>query len=865
MTDDTAFSRLLKSGAIRPVAVHGTATPQPKVATSPLAYAVGDFLSLGYHVVPIMPNQKRPGEYVAGRWKAMDSWQRYRLHKPTPFELGNWAKWPNANVGIVLGSPTGDGTVLIAIDLDMRDAAQVAKVVAALPKTPMSKTGAKGETLFFRASPDVKTRVFDKVLDDLDDKGRRKRERLADFLTGNQTRQTVAPPSQHPDGFAYRWLRGPVPAHQLPLFDDAALAKFEAAMRALGWSSDPQSSAPAGVVRSTKPKPDPAAANVVDFSASVHKQLNSAALSALDDWVPELDLYRCRKARNGYEAVATWRASSTGRPDEKRKLNLSIQPSGIKDFGTETSYSPIDLVMCAKGLSLKDAYEWLRSFITPLDETGVMLAFDPCAKTKAPHDPESAGADTPSMSGDNPDDVMPAPLKAPDLVPSFFDSDADMGEWPDDLCFPVGLVGQVAQWIDATAVSPCPLLAYGAALTLVGTVAGRQFKGPTGTGTHLYVIGAAPTGVGKDHPMQCVAIALNDANMSMLIGPPDYTADSAVLRHLLDHPLSVSLMDEFGSFWKRINGKKSGTWETAITRALREPWGRSFRLMRTKQYAGAGPASQDIWWPALSILGMTTPGEFFNALSATDIENGMANRLLVLATARRGENRRTRAEIKAAYFSGAQVTLSTPKHVVDGLKAIQNWQGEVIGPQFGWSATTRPDHPTVDCTIDDAAAELLFSYRQWISERTDEDDSFGNFYSRGAESAQRIAMIHAIGRASDPGFDKSKPPQIEYDDVHRAVRLVDWSLRRMWAAVADHHQATSVEEVARRIVDALRRRGPLSHRDLRRALGASAYSAFGDAVRYLQETEIIEVEIVAGGKGRRPTMYRLRDLSAYRS
>ena len=841
------------------------------MATSPLAYAADDLVAFGYHVVPIMPREKRPGEYVDGSWKGMTNWERYRQQLPTPGELGNWNKWPDANIGMVLGSPTGDGTVLIAIDLDMRDPAQVARAVAALPRTPMSKTGAKGETLFFRASPDVKTRVFDKVSDELDDKGRRKRERLADFLTGNQTRQTVAPPSAHPDGFEYRWLRGPVPATDLPLFDDAAMKSFEAVMTSFGWSSDPQSSAPAGVVRSAKPKPkpEPSTANVIDFSSSVHKQLNSAALSDLDAWVPELDLYKCQKARNGYEAVATWRPSSTGQPDEKRKRNLSIQPNGIEDFGAAQKYSPIDLVMCAKGLTFNAAYNWLRAYITPPNDTGVVLAYDPSAITEAPHDPESAGADTASMSGDNPEDAMPAPLKTPDLAPSFFDDDADMGEWPDELCFPDGLVGQIAQWITDTATAPSPILSYGAALTMVGTVAGRQFKGPTGTGTHLYVIGAAPTGVGKDHPIKCISIALHDAGMSQLIGSPDFTADSAVMRTLLEQPASVSLMDEFGSFWKRINGRKSGTWETAITRALREAWGRSFSLMRTKQYAGAGPSSQDIWWPALSIYGVTTPGELFTHLSGADVENGMVNRFLLLATARRTGDRRTREEMKIAYFSRASVSMKTPQAIVDGLQGIRDWQGPIMGPQFYWPSTARPTNPTIDCTIADDAAELLFNYDHWISGRAREDESFGTFYSRGAESAQRIAMIHAIGRASDPGFDKSKPPEIEYGDVRHAVRLVDWSLRRMWAAVSDHQQATGTEEVARRIVDALRRRGgpslALSQRDLKRALGASGYSAFGDATRFLKETEIIEIETVAEGPGRPPTIYRLRDLSAYRS
>ena len=808
---------------------------------SPLADAVGDFLSLGYHVVPIMPNQKRPGEYVAGRWKAMDSWQRYRLHKPTSFELGNWAKWPGANIGIVLGSPTGDGTVLIAIDLDMRDPAQVAKVVAALPKTPMSKTGAKGETLFFRASPDVKTRVFDKVLDDLDDKGRRKRERLADFLTGNQTRQTVAPPSQHPDGFAYRWLRGPVPSHQLPLFDDAALLKFEAAMRSLGWSSDPQASAPAGVTRSTKPRPEPATANVVDFSASVHKQLNAAALSALDDWVPALDLYKCQKARNGYEAVATWRPSSTGQPDEKRKRNLSIQPNGIEDFGAAQKYSPIDLVICAKGLTFNAAYNWLRAYITPPNDTGVVLAFDPSRAPKSAgeegRDPAPLEIDPSPISGD----AIPPPVRSVDMAPAFFDADVGLVEWPDELCFVGGLVGQIAQWIADTASAPSPILSYGAALTIVGTVAGRQFQSPTGTGTHLYVIGAAPTGVGKDHPLKCISIALHDAGMSGLVGSPDFTADSAVMRTLLEQPASVSLMDEFGSFWKRINGKKSGTWETAITRALREAWGRSFALMRTKQYAGAGPSSQDIWWPALSIFGVTTPGELFAHLSAADVENGMVNRFLLLATGRRMTDRRSREDMKRAYFSRAAVNMKTPAPIVEGLQAIRDWQGVIMGPQFYWPSPARPTNPTIDCTIADDAAELLFSYRMWTMERSAEDEQFGRFYSRAAESAQRVALIHAIGRSATRAHRDKTPPQIEHADVEHAVRMIDWSLRTMWLRISAQEAPVTLRDTVQAIFRAIDRRGGQASRsELRQSLHGSARRELEEAIEELEEAGYIE-------------------------
>ena len=92
--------------------------------------------------------------------------------------------------------------------------------------------------------------------------------------------------------------------------------------------------------------------------------LNNFALAHLGLWVPALALFKCRPARGGYEAVATWRPSSTGRPDKVRKPNLKIVPAGIRDFGAGgvgngQGYTPLDLVMAAHGCDLDTAFKFL--------------------------------------------------------------------------------------------------------------------------------------------------------------------------------------------------------------------------------------------------------------------------------------------------------------------------------------------------------------------------------------------------------------------------------------------------------------------------------------------------------------------------
>src|SRR5262249_3787385 len=71
------------------------------------------------------------------------------------------------------------------------------------------------------------------------------------------------------------------------------------------------------------------------------------------------------------------------------------------------------------------------------------------------------------------------------------------------LTYVPGLVGQIVDWIVAGARRPNRVMALGVALTVVGTLIGRRFEGPTGCATHLYVFILAPTGWGKDHPLWC--------------------------------------------------------------------------------------------------------------------------------------------------------------------------------------------------------------------------------------------------------------------------------------------------------------------------------------------------------------------------
>jgi hypothetical protein len=471
------------------------------------------------------------------------------------------ARWGRNGTGIgVLGGYRG----LVAVDIDTEDPALRDAITSVLPAlSPIRKRGAKGETLFFHG-PGIGSQSWDI--------GKR---RVVDLIAAG--RQTVLPPTVHPDTRRpYAWtgletLQDITP-EELPLLPADIAERITEALKPFGYWSEP----PLGATSSDGETP--------------HRQLNDAAMGRLRDWVPALKLCRCRYVAGRYEAVPTWRPSTTGQPTEKRKRNLKIHPKGIRDFGADQPYTPLDLVMVVDGCDLDTAFIWLA------DRLGWRTGFD--VSGLVPAEPKAEPVPRPANE-----------LEQYTTVP--------------------GVVGEIVNWITATAQQPNRILALGAAVTVIGTLIGRRVAGPTRSATHLYVVPIAPSGAGKQHPMDMVRRLMRAAKAeSHVTGPTRFFSLSAVERHLTVKPLSLCLIDEIGGFLKRVTSGRASNHELGISEILRTLWGVSFSTIETSQRAQED--SVIIQCPALSILGMSTPDEFLAALQGESVANGFLNRYLLL-------------------------------------------------------------------------------------------------------------------------------------------------------------------------------------------------------------------------------------------
>jgi hypothetical protein len=327
----------------------GTAKPaQSPQAPGPYAQVGARLIERGYCALRVPRGLKHPN---------IKNWLlTYTHRKPTQKEIDEWST-SGAGVGFVTGLASTD---VVGVDIDTDDPAIVAAILAVLPTngTIVKKRGQKGFTIFGRC-PGLKDKAFN--IDGA---------RICDVLANG--RFCVLPATVHPDtNQPYQWLTPDAledtDPSELPEFPADIAEWIAAALIPFGYSAEPERA--------------PLAAGSAPDADNPWRSLNEAALANLSKWVPELNLCRCRRKSNGYEAVGSWVPSghSPPLPDPKRPRNLSITSKGIVDFGDgNRGYSPIDLVMAARDCDFDSAFCWLEDRVDP---SNIIIDLKPKAKT----------------------------------------------------------------------------------------------------------------------------------------------------------------------------------------------------------------------------------------------------------------------------------------------------------------------------------------------------------------------------------------------------------------------------------------------------------------------------------------------------
>jgi hypothetical protein len=603
--------------------------------------------------------------------------------------------------------------------------------------------------------------------------------------------------------------------------------------------------------------------------------LNEAALANLAAWVPALDLYNCRpRAGGGYEAVATWRESTTKRDKRVRNRNLKIMPNGIRDFGVDQGYTALDLVMAACECDLEAAFAFLDEHLewsggeplldisglagsTPKlemlgleepdgnpngnsngngvgDNTSAFGGTHTGASNGASNGAHTNGAHNGSQAGSQASaQITPFKPEAPPLIPpwrSFRESASDAGKAGSEsstgtpssdpllesLTYVPGLVGEITDHIVNSARRPNRIFALGAAISVVGTLPGRRARGPTKSATHLNVVNIGPSGSGKGHPLNCILPLLEAAGAGQHVHLGDFSAQKVFNKRLIDMPLTIAVIDEFAGFLSRIVSPKSGAWERQLVKQLNLLWSAIFTPYGTTSMSGE--PSVQIKSPAFSLFGAATSEEFWQVLQGAEVSNGFFSRFLVF------ENATQVPERDPLISDDVPAGLKARLAELYAFNTAPFNMAELINFQI---CPEPQDIPRANAEV----REIYYRLSKWADHEIANDASRQGYLQRIAETAMRLATIRAVGIAGHRA-------KIDIADMTWGADLASILITRMMAKSQDSWPENSRSQAAEKLDSLIIRRGSMSVREIQQYV-RSRYNS-------REIVDILNQSIVAG-------------------
>ena len=349
-----------------------------------------------------------------------------------------------------------------------------------------------------------------------------------------------------------------------------------------------------------------------------------------------------------------------------------------------------------------------------------------------------------------------------------------------------GALGMLINYINETAIRPQPILALGASLCAIGTLAGRKYRSPSNLRTNMYVVSLADSGAGKDHARTVIDHIFGDLiGLGDRLGGDKIASGAGLISAVTRNPAILFQLDEFGAFLQGIaNRNKAPAHLTEILHNMTQLFTTANKTYRGVEYANQKERPRiEIIQPCMSIYGTTVPSNFWKAMESNSAIDGSLARFLAL-------------ESDVNYPDDQNpIEKEPPEELLTLMARIAE---SITGTPIGSSGQFVPELMMV--TYDDAAQTIIRDLQKKTLDklREVEGSAFTAFWARRMELIVKVAMIHAIG--CDP-----ENPIINSYDVNFAKAVTDRSIKLMIEGVERFVSDNQAESLAKRVVDIVRK------------------------------------------------------------
>lgn len=322
-------------------------------------------------------------------------------------------------------------------------------------------------------------------------------------------------------------------------------------------------------------------------------------------------------------------------------------------------------------------------------------------------------------------------------APSYISKNRVIKE-PTELYNPPGIIKDIYQYSEQIAQISQPALSLQSALGVGSVAAGRMYKSDMNNFSSLYFMCIAKSGQGKENTKTVIESVLDNSGHIDLMAGDGYTSSGAVYSLLRHKPTHITVMDEFGKRLESIAKSSNSNKEDAL-QALMEAWGRCHGTIRPDNYSLMNMSSKQqqeamdrsTIKPAITLMGMSVPKNFYGALSTGRIVDGFLNRFIVV-------------ESKLPRVVGKMVPFREPSHAIcEWVRKMRETKNEM---EELAKNNSELDFKQRVLTFDNESKDLLTKLAYKLIEEQDalEKDGLEVLLSRTREKAMRLALICAL-------------------------------------------------------------------------------------------------------------------------
>lgn len=513
-----------------------------------------------------------------------------------------------------------------------------------------------------------------------------------------------------------------------------------------------------------------------------------------------------------------WIAITGNSRDKSIKVQAPISLDGVNEGSRNDQAARLAGYLISKNINIEFAKFFMQSWNSqnspPLSQAEINSVVDNVKKT---HDRKNA--------------------KAPLFVNSYEKIDP-----PKNLYRPPGILKDMFDFCEKIAQVSQPELSIVAALSLVSVVCGRIYRTNMNNFSSLYFMGIAKSGQGKENIKSFVENVLNTSEHQDLVVGDGYTSSGAVHSILRYRPTQITIMDEFGKRLEAIGAQQNTNREDGI-QTLMEAWGRCHGALRPDNYSLMAVPDQYkdqamnriAYKPAITLVGLSVPQNFYKALNSGRIADGFLNRFLVI------ESKEPRKVQRLKQYKSA------PLNIVNWVNYIRRSTSDFDGVEQN---NAELDIKPKIIPFSKEAETLLENFADEIVKRQDalEKDNLEPLLSRTREKSMRLSLACALAKNPDA-------KEIDAEVTEWCIDYVRYYDLLFIEACRDKVASSATESKIKQVLSFIRSRGEegISKREVDRHelfRSMKTYEVKEIIERLKNAGEIQEMDLRVGGKGR---------------